>query len=258
MTRNYRLDRTLVRVMALALATAMLPLAVTAEDRVTGEMDAVRQNLLKIIPDGVEITSVEQTAMEGVYHVRIGNEHLYVYSHAGFVLIGEVYDTDRRVSWTRERQDKEQQLAVKELDAMPESRMIIMGDPEGDRYITVFTDTDCGWCQKFHRDVPALQAGGLKVRYMMWPRAGLDSDSYREAVAVWCAEDQGDAMTRAKAGEEIERKVCENPVDEHYQLGFRLGVQGTPFIMLDDGRVLGGYVEPGKLLAEAGLQRAEG
>ncbi len=258
MIQNFRLDRALARAAGLAVALVMASPDVIAEDRVAGEIDAVRQNLLKIIPDGAAITSVEQTAMEGVYHVRIGNEHLYVYSHGGFVLIGEVYDTDRRVSWTRERQNKEQQLAIRDLDVMSESRMIIMGDPEGKRYVTVFTDTDCGWCQKFHRDVPTLKEGGLKVRYMMWPRAGLDSDSYREAVAVWCAENQGDAMTRAKAGEEIERKVCENPVEEHYQLGFRLGVQGTPFIMLDDGRVLGGYVAPEELLAEAGLQRADG
>lgn len=258
MTRKFRPDRALARAVMLAAALAIAPPVVNAQDRVTVEMDAVRENLLKIIPDGATIASVEPTEMQGVYHVRIGNEHLYVYSHAGFVLIGEVYDTDRRVSWTRERQNREQQLAIQELDGIPESRMIIMGDPEGTRYITVFTDTDCGWCQKFHRDVPALKEGGLKVRYMMWPRAGFDSDSWHEAVAVWCAADQGDAMTRAKAGEEIERKVCENPVDEHYQLGFRLGVQGTPFIMLDDGRVLGGYVAPEKLLAEAGLQSADG
>lgn len=253
MMKNYRLDRLLAGAVLFAVAMALPPLAVTARAQDTSEMDSVRQNLLRILPDDIVIDSVEQTAMEGTYHVRIGHEHLYVYSHGEFVLIGEVYDTDRRVSWTRERKDMEQQVAIRELDAIPESRMIIMGDPDGERHITVFTDTDCGWCQKFHRDVPALQEGGLKVRYMMWPRAGLESDSYREAVAVWCAKDQGDAMTRAKAGEEIERLVCENPVEEHYQLGFRLGVQGTPFIMLDDGRVLGGYVPPGELLAEAGL-----
>ncbi len=226
---------------------------VNAQDSSQGELDAVRANLEKIIPERMVIDSVEQTPMESVYHVQAGKEHLYVYSQGEFVMIGEVFDTDRRVSWTRERKDQERAVAMKDLDAMPESEMIIMGDPDGERYVTVFTDTDCGWCQKFHQDVPALGEGGLKVRYLMWPRAGLESDSYDEAVAVWCADDQGDAMTRAKARQEIERKVCDNPVEEHYALGFRLGVQGTPFIMMDDGRVVGGYVPPEKLLGEAGL-----
>ena len=237
-------------ILAVSLIGASLSAAQAQEQ---SEMDAVRAKLSDIIPERMEIKSVEQTAMEGVYHVLAGNEHLYVYSKDEFLMIGEVFDTDRRVSWTRERKDREREVAMKELDAMSEDQMIIMGDPEGERYVTVFTDTDCGWCQKFHRDIPALQEAGLKVRYMMWPRAGLSSASYKEAVSVWCADDQGVAMTRAKARQEIEAKVCENPVEAHYRLGFKLGVQGTPFIMLDDGQGLGGYVPPEKLLPAAGL-----
>lgn len=240
--------------MTATVMALLMPGVVHAQQQ--GEMDSVRAKLQEIIPERMQINSIEQTAMEGVYHVQAGNEHLYVYSQDEFLMIGEVFDTDRRVSWTRERKDREREVALKELDAMPEDRMIIMGDPEGERYVTVFTDTDCGWCQKFHQDVPALREAGLKVRYMMWPRAGLESDSYREAVSVWCADDQGDAMTRAKARQQIEARTCANPVEEHYRLGFRLGVQGTPFIMLDDGQVLGGYVPPERLLPAAGLTPA--
>lgn len=240
-------------ILAISMVGASLKPAF-AQDQ--SEMDTVRAKLSDIIPERMTINSVEQTAMEGVYHVQAGNEHLYVYSKDEFLMIGEVFDTDRRVSWTRERKDREREVAIGELNAMPEDRMIVMGDTEGERYVTVFTDTDCGWCQKFHRDIPALQEAGLKVRYMMWPRAGLSSASYEEAVSVWCADDQGEAMTRAKARQEIETKVCENPVEDHYRLGFKLGVQGTPFIMLDDGQVLGGYVPPEKLLPAAGLAPA--
>jgi thiol:disulfide interchange protein DsbC len=218
------------------------------------ELDAVRNNLKRILPQSMEIKSVEQTAMEGVYLVVAGSENLFVHSLGDFVMIGEVYDTVRRISLTQERKDKEKVIAMKELSAIPESEMIIMGDPQGERYVTVFTDTDCGWCQKFHKDIPVLEAGGLKVRYMMWPRAGINSESYDEAVSVWCAEDQGAAMTVAKNRQTVEPKVCENPVKEQYALGFRLGVQGTPFIMLDNGEVLGGYVDPDRLLSAAELK----
>ncbi len=220
--------------------------------------DAVRENLQKIIPEELEITSITQTPMEGVYHVQLGNQDLYAYSRGEFLMLGDVYDVDRQISWSDERKEKARQQALMEFNQWSENEMIIMGDPDGTRYITVFTDTDCGWCQKFHRDIPALKEGGLKVRYLMWPRAGIGSDSYDEAIAVWCAESPPDAMTTAKAGEEIERKFCEHPVKEHLQMGSRLGVQGTPFILLDNGEVLGGYVPPEQILAEAGLISAEG
>ena len=241
----------------LATATAMffasLILPATAQSDSKGEIESVRSNLEKIIPSRMEITDINQTDMESVYEVTAGSETMYVYSKDKFVLIGEVFDAERRVSWAQERRDEMHEKALVELDETPESKMIIMGDPEGQRYITVFTDTDCGWCQKFHQDVPALGEGGLKVRYLMWPRAGLKSASYKEAVSVWCADDQGEAMTTAKNRQPVEPRECENPVSEHYALGHRLGVRGTPFIMLDDGKVLGGYVPAKELLAEAGL-----
>jgi len=225
----------------------------TAYAQTDSEKDVVRKNLTRILPAHVAVESVELTSMEGVYEVQAGPQTMYVYSVGDFILVGEVYDTEERVSWSQLREDKEREVALKELDAMSEDNMIIMGDTEGERYVTVFTDTDCGWCQKFHKDVPELAKGGLKVRYMMWPRAGLNSESYREAVSVWCAKDQGEAMTIAKNRQRVEPKDCDNPVEEHYNLGFRLGVQGTPFILMDDGKVMGGYVPPEELLSEAGL-----
>jgi len=149
------------------------------------EIDSVKANLGQIIPSSMEISQVNLTAMENVYEVIAGTETLYVYSRDKFVMIGEVFDTERRISWAQEKRDKTRQEALVELTALPESNMIIMGDREGERYVTVFTDTDCGWCQKFHKDIPALARGGLKVRYLMWPRSGLNSESYREAVSVW-------------------------------------------------------------------------
>lgn len=238
-------------VAAAFLAVTSLP--AMAQSTGTSEMDAVRANLEKIIPSRMTITDIKLTEMEAVYEVSAGSETMFVYSKDKFVLIGEVFDADRRISWAQERRNKLREKALVELDAMPESNMIIMGDPEGKRHVTVFTDTDCGWCQKFHQDVPALGEGGLKVRYLMWPRAGLRSASYKEAVSVWCADDQGEAMTIAKNRQEVEPRECENPVAEHYALGHRLGVQGTPFVMLDDGKVLGGYVPAKELLSEAGL-----
>lgn len=218
------------------------------------EIETVRANIAKMLPPNMAVSEVSQTPMESVYEVSVGKETLYVYAKKEFVMVGEVYDTEQGVSWSQQRKDKQAIAALAELEALPESEMIIMGDPDGQRFITVFTDTDCGWCQKFHQDIAVLAEGGLKVRYILWPGAGLNSASYDEAVSVWCADDRGKAITTAKNREQVAPKVCDNPIKEHYALGFRLGVQGTPFVMLDTGEVLGGYLPPERLLSVAGLQ----
>ena len=42
-------------------------------------------------------------------------------------------------------------------------------------------------------------------------------------MAVWCADDRRDALTKAKRGENVERKTCDNPVKAEYELGQKLG-----------------------------------
>ena len=50
--------------------------------------------------------------------------------------------------------------------------------------ISVFTDIDCGFCRKLHKEVLNLNALGVEVRYLAFPRAGLDSKSYQKALCV--------------------------------------------------------------------------
>ncbi len=211
--------------------------------------NSLETNLKKLLPGGMTIQSIQDTPMQGVYEVTANNQTLYVYSKGSYLMIGDVYDMDRRVSLGEEKQNRKMSAAI---EALSESEMILMGEKK-DRYVTVFTDTDCVYCQRFHLTVSELDAKGLQVRYLMFPRAGLDSESYQEAVSVWCADDQAAAMTLAKAGGTVEEKQCDNPVADQYQLGQEIGVRGTPTMVLDNGKVIPGYLPANELLVEAGM-----
>ena len=113
--------------------------------------------------------------------------------------------------------------------------------------VTVFTDIDCGYCRELHRHIDQYNAAGITVRYVAFPRAGEGSASFKKAENVWCAADRKAAMTTAKAGKDNPDKVCDNPVAEQMHAGEGLGVSGTPAILLDDGRLLPGYVPPDEL-----------
>jgi thiol:disulfide interchange protein DsbC len=127
---------------------------------------------------------------------------------------------------------------------------MIVFSPEGEvkHTITTFTDIDCPYCRKMHREMDLLNRMGIKVRYMLFPRAGPASKSYEKAVSVWCAEDQQTAMTEAKAGATPELSDCDNPIREHMVLGRRLGLRGTPYTITDTGRAIGGYMPAPELL----------
>ena len=78
---------------------------------------------------------------------------------------------------------------------------------------------------------------------------GPNTDSYHKAVSVWCAKDRNQALTDAKNGKDPERKTCDNPIDEHMKLVHEFALQGTPAIMLEDGRIIPGYMPAKQLQA---------
>jgi thiol:disulfide interchange protein DsbC len=128
---------------------------------------------------------------------------------------------------------------------------MIIFKPEESKYkVTIFTDIDCGYCRKLHSEIEQYMAEGITVQYLFYPRAGKGSESYTKAISVWCADDRKEALTAAKKGGSPETKSCDNPIDEHMQLGVDFKVRGTPMIVSEDGKVFPGYV-PAKKLAQA-------
>jgi thiol:disulfide interchange protein DsbC len=111
----------------------------------------------------------------------------------------------------------------------------------------VFTDIDCGYCRKLHSQIKDYDRQGIQIRYLFYPRAGMDSESARKAEAVWCAKDRHQAMSDAKRGKSVSYRRCDNPVREHYLLGQAVGVTGTPALVLENGELIPGYIPPNRL-----------
>src|SRR3990172_8689491 len=204
----------------------------------------VRAALMKSFP-GIEISEVRPSPVPGLLEVSIGPNIAYATSDGKYILTGDLLDLSTRVNLS---ESTRQRVTKKLIDAVGEKNMIVIAPKDVKHTITVFTDVDCGYCRKLNRDVPALNSSGIKVRYLFFPRNGLDSETYKTTVSVWCAKDRVKAINTAKAGGKVEAKTCANPVKDHYELGQRVGVSGTPVIVLENGQMLPGYLPPDKLL----------
>src|SRR5690606_13363610 len=121
--------------------------------------------------------------------------------------------------------------------------------------VSVFTDVDCGYCRKLHKEVPQLNAMGIEVRYLAYPRAGIGSESYQKLVTIWCAKDRQTAMTRFKNGEHVATSTCkDNPISDQYTLGDKMGVNGTPALVKVDGELIPGYMPADDLAKTLGVK----
>lgn len=211
--------------------------------------EPLRKQLETLLP-GVQVDAVRPAPLKGFYELVLGTQIIYLSEDGKYLVLGEILDAAAKSNLTQQRRAE---LIAAKLAEVGRDKMIIIGPKDPERYVTVFTDVDCPYCAKFHRDVPRLNEAGVEVRYLLFPRTGVGSRSYFRAVSVWCADDPAEAVGVAKAGGEIELRNCDNPVKEHMQMGADVGVQGTPAIILDNGKMIAGYVPAKELLEQLDL-----
>jgi len=229
-----------IRQLSLALLAATLATGALAQT----ELDRLKKSLATRLP-AAALGELAPSPLTGLYELTLPGQVVYVSADGRYLVSGRIIDLETREDLT-ERVLATQRLRT--IEAVPEKKMIVFeakGEPR--HTITTFTDIDCPYCRKMHAEVDDLNAKGVRVRYMLFPRTGFPSPSYDKAVSVWCAPDQQAEMTRAKGGATPEKRECPNPVEEHMALARRLGLQGTPFTITDTGRVISGYMPAPKL-----------
>jgi len=219
------------------------------------EMAKVETALKGLMPKASP-DAIAESAISGLYEAVYGAQVVYVSSNGQFMIEGDIYDLKKRVNLT---ETKRQGGRLKAMNSIDDKSMIVFKPEKGKakHVITAFTDIDCGYCRKLHDQVKAYNKLGIELRYLAFPRAGIDSPSYHKAVAVWCATDRNKAMNFAKGGAnlsqlqqvaQVEDKACKDPIKNHYEMARQVGVTGTPTLVMEDGSVLPGYVPPERLI----------
>lgn len=231
----------------------------TGADIASISMEDSKQKILKSIQaldESVEGIELEQTPVKGVYWVLLpGNEVLLMSADGRFVLgrgINEFKDGKLEpvlstvVELAKQGAQTDVQAAFRSKD---NHQLIYKAVGEKKAEVFVFTDVNCGYCRKFHKDVPELTQAGIEVHYFAGPFFSKDRESLEK---IWCSADPLMAMNEAKAGQKLSginvTDECVAIVSEHIALGQKLGIRGTPAIYTKDGEQLGGYVPPQQLI----------
>ena len=139
--------------------------------------------------------------------------------------------------------------AQEALKAVDKKDMIIYpAKGETKSVVYSFTDADCPYCTKLHEEIDDINARGIEVRYLAWPRS---EGSIPKMEAIWCSEDRNAAMDQAKMGANVQAPSCNSPVKSQIELGMALGVRGTPAIFTESGQQIGGYLPAAQLAQTA-------
>ncbi|PTR22434.1 thiol:disulfide interchange protein DsbC [Luteibacter sp. OK325] len=233
------------KILPAILAGAFAMTASAADDQA-----AVRAAVEGIGP-GIEVQSIAPAPIPGYYQVIASGRMVYVSADGHYMLNGNLVDLQKKTDLSAAAWSG---LRKTELAKVPESQRLVYSPANPKHKITVFTDVDCGFCRQLHAHINEFNKQGIAVEYVFWPRegvkttAGNDTPSYTKAVSVWCAADRKSAFDSAMSGAAVKAASCANPVKDEFELGERLGVNGTPTIVNENGDVIGGYLTPEQML----------
>ena len=224
---------------------------VSAEDQIENKLtiSEIQENLSKMLPESIEIISIEKTDIEGYLEVNFkGIETLFISEDGKYLISGDIFEiTD--VGLINRSESRRNYLRKASLGQLDKSEFITFQPEAVEHSIFVFTDVDCGYCRQFHRQINDYLNLGIQVKYLAFPRAGIDSDSFNKIASAWCSLEPNKAITELKLGNEIKENIClNNPVEKHFNLGNNLGVSGTPSIITSEGKLIPGYISPEELI----------
>lgn len=167
---------------------------------------------------------------------------VYISQDGRFVIYGKVFELKNGKAV-----DLTNQMLLSELNSLSD-QMIIYPAKNQKHVVNVFMDITCHYCQVLHQKIKEYNDLGITIRYLAFPRAGLNAQSAKQMEAIWTAKDKAFALDEAEKGNPPTTLKTPNIVKKHYELGIKFGVNGTPNLITADGEMIPGFVEPAELL----------
>jgi thiol:disulfide interchange protein DsbC len=196
----------------------------------------------------VKYNKIKKTPIKNIYEIHYGGEIIYITKDGKYIFesgnLQKVEVENDKYVFTNLTEISSAQGRKNLLDNIPDEKLFVYGESE-EHYINVVTDIDCPYCRKFHQDIPIYLKNGVKVRYLVY---AIKSSTKRNLVSAWCASNKGEAFTMLKKQEKIEKKLCDNPVEEHQQLISSIGISSTPSMFLPNGSLIQGYMSPEEVI----------
>lgn len=222
-------------VIALALATSAFADTKT---------DALSKQLTTALP-GLKIDAIAPSPVKGIYQISSGQDIAYVSDDGKYMFQGILFDVNKRKNITEESKNAPRAALLKGL----EHPFIVTYPAKGKTVetVTVFTDPSCPYCRKLHEEVPKLTDLGVEVRYVTYPREGMNSEIGRAIEKAFCSKDVRAAVDKLMLGDSLSSEAActddkgKEALSRFGTLANQIGAHGTPYIVSASGKAIPGY-----------------
>jgi thiol:disulfide interchange protein DsbC len=229
------------------LLTALVAVSLAASLPACQAGDKEIRQAVQTMAPGAKVNQISKTGIKGMLEVTIDGDQgpMVVYAdEAGqFLMVGDMLDVKNRRNLTKERMDK---LTEVKWDTLPLKNAVKVVRGSGQRKIAVFSDPDCPYCKKAEAEFAKLD--NVTIYTFLYPLA-FHQDAARKSKLVWCSKDRSQAWLDLMLKGQVPdgKATCDDPIDENLALGAKLRVEGTPAIILANGKRIPGFMPAARL-----------
>lgn len=214
-----------------------------------GNTDEISQKLTKAMP-GLQIDSIKQSEVPGLYEVVSGGDVAYVTPDGVHMIQGTMFNVPQRKNLSEKTLAD---LRVKAMKTLDKSSLLVYPAKGKELYsVTVFTDPSCPYCHKLNDDIPKLNEMGITVKYALYSRTGNGTITARQLSEVMCSADKKAALTKFFAAPMSDSAGgdCKQTqgLERIAKVAQKVGLKGTPHVVSDSGVAMSGYESPNALL----------
>lgn len=197
-------------------------------------------SLKKNFPN-IKMERMQPTPIKGVYEVVMDRGLIFYAPEADCLIAGDIINKDGK-NITQQHRDE---ILMKRVKTLPLDKAVKIGT--GRHTVIEFTDPNCSYCRQ------AFQVLAKKedmTRYIFFfPLSKASADKVRH---ILCASDRVGAYKEVFSGQ-LDKKTLTTPCESaevtalmniHREQAIRLGVEGTPFFIID------GHIVPGANIPE--------
>lgn len=201
--------------------------------------------LLKGDKFGLKILEIKPSAVKGLWEITMsqkGQSFLVYIDFSKKHLVEGVRATPL------DRIGEQEPLRVVDTSKIPLDNAIVVGDPNAPKKIIVFDDPDCPYCKKLHADIKQIVEKRKDISFFikMFPLP-IHPKAYEKSKAVVCAKSLK-LLDDAIDDKNLPAASCEtSELEDNKKLGADLDIHGTPAIILQDGRLIPGYIPAAQL-----------
>jgi thiol:disulfide interchange protein DsbC len=202
----------------------------------------IQDILKKIKADRAKVLYVKQSPLAGICELAIdtGRQPAVLYFDIAktHLIFGNLVEMKTMTNLSEKSAMEIQDKKRIDTSKIPLTSALVLGDLKAEKKVIIFTDPDCPYCGNLHAVIKQISDKRKDIVFYikMFPLE-FHKDAYWKAKSIVC-NNSLQLLQDCFDKKEIAKTDCKTEeVDDNLKLGKSLGIDGTPAIILPDGKL---------------------